>query len=275
MVKSKVWYRHKAGFVGMIILIVFLLLAAFPSFFSPYEPFRANFMNRLQEPSREHWLGTDQHGRDILSRLIWGGRISLAVGLSSALLGGIIGVITGLFAGFYGGWIDSVLMRLVDLMLAFPAFLRAIALVAIMGPHFFSLVLAIGSVSIPEFARIIRSTVLSIIEVDYVESSYAIGANNMRVIFKHILPNCLAPLLVQLTLSVSKSILAESGLSFLGLGVQPPTASWGRMVASGRDYLLSNPFQAIIPGIAILLLVLAINNFGDMLRDVLDPKMWF
>jgi peptide/nickel transport system permease protein len=226
----------------------------------------------LQPPSLEHPMGTDDFGRDILSRIIFGARISLRIGLVAITAALAVGTVLGLWAGYWGGAIDTVIMRLMDLLLAFPSILLAIAVVAVTGPGIDNAIMAVSVVLIPQFARLVRSSVLSVREMAYVEAARALGAGQARILFVSVLPNCMAPIIVQTTLSLGTAILDAAGLSFLGLGAQPPMPEWGAMLAGGRELLLEAPWVMTFPGLAIFAVVLALNLFGDGLRDALDPK---
>lgn len=265
--------KSKIGLAGLIMIIILLLVAIFAPYIAPYEPNKQNILLRYQAPSAKHWLGTDEMGRDILSRVIYGSRISLQVGLISISLALLIGVTLGLMAGYYGGLIDMLVMRLMDIMLAFPAILLAVAIVAILGPQLQNAMIAIAIINIPRFARIIRSSTLSIKESEFIKAARVLGAKDFRIITKHLFPNALAPLIVQTTLSIATAILEAAALSFLGLGAQPPTPEWGAMLTDARSALQKAPWVATFPGLAIIFGVLGFNLLGDGLRDALDPKM--
>ena len=258
--------------VSLLILLVVIGLTIFAPWVTSYDPIRGNLRERLQPPTVEHVLGTDEQGRDMLTRIIFGGRIALMVGVFSLLIGLVFGVTMGLLSGYYGGWVDTIVMRVTDLILAFPYILLVIAIVSILGPDIFNAMIAIGVRIIPEFARLVRSIVLSIRSKEYVLSARSVGASDLRIIIRHVLPNCTAPIIVTSTLLLAGAILAEASLSFLGLGAQPPDPSWGTMVARGRDYLVTHPHLSIAPGMAILIVVYSLNVFGDWLRDLLDPQ---
>ena len=259
--------------LGMAVVGVFAVLAAGAPLLNLPDPITQDLNGRLLSPSRLHWLGTDDLGRDLLSRIIYGGRTSLTVGIVSVSIALAIGTLLGLVGGYYSGWAESVTMRLMDVMLAFPATLLAIFIVGIRGPGLNNAMLAIGVINIPIFARIVRGSVLRARQEDYVEAARALGASQVRIIGRHILPNTLAPVIVQTTLGVGSAVLEAAGLSFLGLGAQAPTPEWGAMLTNTREYLRDAPWAATFPGIAILLTVVGCNLLGDGLRDALDPRL--
>jgi peptide/nickel transport system permease protein len=265
--------RNKLAIAGMIVLGVFLLCALFAPFLSPYGPNAQELTIRRQPPSSEYVFGLDDLGRDILSRIIYGSRLSLRVGVLSVSFAIVIGTLLGAVSGYWGGWADNVVMRFMDIMLAFPALLLAIAIVAILGPGLMNMLVAIAIVSIPTYARLVRAQVLSVKEQDYVLAARAIGVGPIRMLFRGILPNCITPIIVQGTLGIATAILDAAGLSFLGLGAQPPTPEWGAMLGEGRFSLFTAPHIIIFPGIAIMLTVLGFNLLGDGLRDALDPRL--
>lgn len=264
--------RNRLAVVGLGIIVFFVLMAILAPWLAPYGPNIQNLPAQLQGPSWDHWLGTDSYGRDVLSRIIVGSRVSLMVGVLATLVGGIGGVTIGLASGYYSK-LDDVLMRLMDILLAFPSIILAIAIIAILGPSLVNVMIAVGVNSIPLYARLVRSTTLSIKEKEYVEAARAAGSGDGRLLFRHILPNCLSPIIVYSTLRLGTAILSASILSFLGLGIQPPDPEWGAMVNAGRGWLRDAPHIATFPGIAIFLVVMGFNLFGDGLRDVLDPRM--
>jgi ABC-type dipeptide/oligopeptide/nickel transport system permease subunit len=264
--------RHKLAAAGLVILLAIMGITALAPVISPYDPRAQSFRERLEEPSWKHPLGTDQFGRDMLSRVIYGGRISLLVGFVSVFLGATVGGTIGLLAGYFRR-LDNLLMRLMDIFLAFPAVLLAIAVMAILGPGLLNVMIAVGVRSVPSYARVLRSTVLTVKEMPYTEASRSMGASHLHTMLHAILPNSFAPVLVYSTLQLSGAILLAAVLSFLGLGVQPPTAEWGIMVSEGRGWLRSAPHIAIAPGIAILLIAMAFNLVGDGLRDSLDVRL--
>ncbi len=279
--------RNKLAIVGMIILVLFLAMAFFADdvliaillrtepqpLLAPYDPYQQELVRRREPPSGEHLLGLDENGRDILSRIIHGARASLQVGLGSVSFAILVGALVGAVAGFLGRWVDNLLMRLMDIMLAFPSMLLAIAVVSILGPGLMNMLYAIAIVSIPIYARIVRASVLSVKEQDYILAARCIGVTPARMLFRNVLPNCLTPLIVQGTLGIATAILDAAGLSFLGLGAQPPKAEWGSMLGRGRGSVFTAPHIVIFPGIAIMLMVLGFNLLGDGLRDSLDPRL--
>jgi peptide/nickel transport system permease protein len=266
-------FRNKLAIVGMIVMGTFLLTAIFAPLIAPYDPIGQELVMRRRPPSQEHLLGRDDLGRDILSRIIFGARTSLQVGVMSVGFAIVIGAVIGAVSGYLGGWVDNIVMRLMDIMLAFPALLLAIAIVTILGPGLLNMLYAIGIVSIPAYARIVRASVLSVKEQDYILAARAIGAPPSRILFRNIFPNTLTPLIVQGTLGIGTAILDAAGLSFLGLGAQPPQPEWGAMLGQGRFAVFTAPHIVLFPGLAIMLTVLGFNLLGDGLRDSLDPKL--
>lgn len=266
--------RSPFAIAGISILGLLAVIALGAEWIAPHDPNKMDLAAGAQPPSPpEHILGTDELGRDLLSRLIYGGRISLTVGLIVVGIAGTVGVTLGAISGYYGGVIDQVIMRLVDVILAFPFLILAIAVVAIVGPSLTNMMIVLGGVSWIGYARLVRSRVLSLREEEFVQAAHVIGVRDGRIIFRHILPNCLGVVIVQATFGVAVSILAASGLSFLGMGAQPPTAEWGAMLSSAKKYMRVHPLMAIAPGMAIMITVLAINFVGDALRDALDPRL--
>lgn len=239
---------------------------------APYRPDALDLAKGYTSPSREHWLGTDEFGRDVLSRMIYGTRVVVSVAVSATAVATAVGVMLGLMAGFYGGVIDAVIMRTLDVLLAFPGFVMAVSLVAFLGTSALNIVLVVGLTRIPRFARLIRGTALSVREKEYVESSRAMGSSEFRTMIAHVLPNCIGPTLVYASLTLGDSILTISGLSFLGLGLDVTTPDWGAMLTRGREYLMVAPWLALYPGIAIFITVMGFNLLGDGLRDALDPR---
>ena len=264
--------RNKAFVFGGAVVLVFLLLAFFPQLFTHYNPIEKDLASRLLPPSASHWFGTDDLGRDICARVIYGARVSLQVGLLSVGIALIIGSLIGVVAGYFGGLSGEILMRAIDIILAFPSILLAILIVAILGPGLTNAMIAIGIVNVPLYARLLRSTTLQVRNQEFIEASHAMGASHTRIIVFHILPNCLSPLIVQATLGIGAAILETAGLSFLGLGAQPPTPEWGTMLRNARDFIRMAPWTLTFPGLAITAVVVAFNLMGDGLRDLLDPR---
>ena len=265
--------KNPSGSIGLLLILLVLLSAIFAPLIAPYDPVALNAPERLQGPSTTHLAGTDQYGRDTLSRIIYGGRTSLAVAFTSISLATLVGGFLGLVAGYYRSWLDVLIMRLSDILLSFPVILLAIALLAFLGSGFNSLVLAIAVVYTGPFIRVARAAVLSIREELFVEASRASGASDARTLFLTLLPNALAPLIIEVTLRLAYAILIEAGLSFLGLGTPPPAPSWGQMIAENRRFLALSPWATIAPGLAIVVIVLGFNLLGDGLRDALDPRL--
>lgn len=267
--------KNKMALLGLGILVILVLLALFADVIADYDTvvIKQNLANRLKGPSAEHWLGTDEFGRDIFARLVHGARVSLKVGIIAVGISIILGGILGALAGFYGGRIDNIIMRIMDVFLAVPSILLAIAIVSALGPSIINLMVAISISSVPRYARIVRASVLSIRDQEFVEAARAIGANNARIIFRHIIPNSLAPVIVQGTLGVASAILSTAGLSFIGLGIQPPAPEWGSMLSGGRQYLRYAWWVTTFPGVAIMITILSLNLLGDGLRDALDPRL--
>nr|WP_042143295.1 ABC transporter permease [Paucisalibacillus sp. EB02] len=265
--------KNRFAIAGLIIILFFVLLAIFAPLLTSYAYDKTDIVNRLQPPSGEHWFGTDDVGRDIFTRIAYGARISLQVGIFAVSGALLFGTILGIVAGYYGRWIDMVISRVFDILLAFPSILLAIAIVAILGSSLENALIAIAIVNIPIFGRLIRSKVISLREEEFVMAAKAQGMKNGRIILHHILPNSVAPIIVQATLSFGTAILEAAALGFLGLGAQPPTPEWGAMLAGSRDFIQLAPWTLIFPGVSIMLVVLGFNLIGDGLRDALDPKM--
>jgi peptide/nickel transport system permease protein len=265
--------RDRVAVAGLAIIAVLVTTAVFAPYLAPYDPAHQSLADRLAGPSMRHLLGTDQFGRDVLSRLIYGSRVELAVGLSSVLISLVLGTTLGTFAAYRAGAADEVTMRVLDVLLAFPYLLLAILVVSLLGAHLRSTIIAVGIWATPGFARVIRGLVLTILNQQYIEAAQAAGARTLRIVGRYILPNCVSVLIVYGALYTASAILLEAPLSFLGLGVQPPTASWGLMVSSGRNYLLEAPHIATFAGLAIALAVLGFNLFADGLQDALDTKL--
>jgi peptide/nickel transport system permease protein len=266
--------RDHVAMLGAVFLVLVVVISLLAPVLAPRDPIQTDLSRRLVPIGTPGYpLGADELGRDMLSRLLWGGRISLLVGFGAVLVAMILGVLVGLLAGYFGRWVDTLIMRLIDILLAFPAILLAITIVASLGPGLRNAMLAVAVVGIPYYARIVRGGVLSLREQEFVQAARVIGAPHTRVIFRHILPNTLSPLIVAATLDVGWMIMAAAGLSFLGLGAQPPTAEWGVMLSTGRQFIRNAPHLSILPGSAIFLVVLALNFLGDGLRDALDPRL--
>lgn len=273
-----IWRRlrkNKMAVLGLIILLIIILSAVFADFIFDYERdvIEQTASMRLKPPSADHWLGTDEVGRDILARIVYGTRVSLPVAFATIAIAAVVGGLLGAVAGYGSKTMDNIIMRIMDIFLAIPSILLSIAIVASFGPSMTNLLLAISISNIPPFARIVRASVLTIKSEEYIEAAQAIGAGNSRIVFKHILPNSMAPVIVQATLCIAGSILAIASLSFIGLGIQPPTPEWGAMLAGGRQYIRHAWWVCAFPGIAIILSILSLNLLGDGLRDALDPKL--
>jgi peptide/nickel transport system permease protein len=265
--------RNRAALAGLIVISLLVLSAVFAPWLAPYDPYRVALEGRLQPPGGAHMLGTDELGRDILSRLFYGARVSLWVGIVTVAASALIGVSGGLIAGYLGGYWDAVIMRLVDIFLAFPVILLAIAIVAVRGPGLNNVLIALALVYWTTYARVARSVVLTLREEEYTWAARTLGASPARIMFRHLLPNAVAPLVVLASLGMGNAILAEAALSFLGLGIQPPEASWGSMLNFGMQFLRDASFLSTMPGLAIFITVLGFNLLGDGLRDALDPRL--
>lgn len=272
----RTFFSNRLAVSGTAILSVFILMAIFAPLIAPYDPLQQDLIDKFAPPSREHLLGQDELGRDILSRIIYGARISLTAGLAAVAIATGVGTIIGVVSGYFGRWPDSVLMRLMDVLLAFPSILLAIVIVSVLGPSLTNAMLAIGIVFIPQIARVVRSAVISVRERDYIEAERALGAGDTQIVFSGILPNSMAPLIVQSTLTLATAILDVAALSFLGLGARAPTPEWGAMLTdafrSGFGVFVEGQHAIIFPGVAIALCVLSVNFIGDGLRDALDPR---
>jgi peptide/nickel transport system permease protein len=269
----RVLFGRKIVIAGAIVVVSMLLVALFAPFAAPYDPYQLNLAESLQDPSLRHLLGTDSVGRDVLSRLIYGSQVSILVGLVSVLIAGGIGMVLGLIAGTLGRGADAVIMRCMDAMLALPLLILALFIAAALGAGLTNVIISVGIALIPSYARLTRAQVLAVKELDYVTAGTISGATNFKNIIVHILPNCLSPIIVLMTTNLGIAILAEAGLSFLGLGIAPPTASWGSMILEGYNVLRVKPVLSIAPGCAIIAVVMAFNIVGDALRDALDPRL--
>lgn len=265
--------KNRLALVGLGIVIFFIIIAIIAPIIAPFGFKEQQLTERLTAPSGKHWFGTDDFGRDIFSRIVYGARISLWVGLFSVLASAVAGTLLGIVAGYYGKWADSIISRMFDIMLAFPSILLAIAVVAILGPSLQNALVAIAVINIPNFGRLVRSKVLSVKQEEYIMSARAVGMKDTRILLHHILPNSVTPVIVQATLAIATAIIEAAALGFLGLGAQAPTPEWGKMLSDSKQYLVQAPWTLFFPGIAIMLTVLGFNLMGDGLRDVLDPKM--
>ena len=265
--------RSRTAVFGLVITTIFVVLAVLGPFIAPYSAYRQSLIEQLQTPSMQHWLGTDELGRDILSRLLVGAQLSLSVSLAATLIATIVGTMLGAIGAFYGKWLDHVIMRIMDVLLALPGILLALAIIAALGTGLINVVLAIGIQSIPAFARLAHGSTLTAKELDYVLAARAIGVQNRSIIFRHIMPNISAPIIVQFSLRIATAVLTAAGLSFLGLGAQPPAPEWGAMLTNARTYMVTAPHMILAPGLCILLTVLGLNLLGDGVRDVLDPRL--
>lgn len=265
--------KNKLALVGLFLVVLLILLAIFAGVIAPYDPTQNYLKESLKAPSLKHLMGTDVLGRDIFSRVIYGSRASLIIGVVATSISLVIGVFLGAISGFYGGKLDSIIMRITDIFFAFPFFVFAIAVMTFLGPSFINVFIALGLIGWTNFARLVRGQVLAVKASDYIEAARAIGVKNARIIWKHVLPNTLAPIIVYSTMNIASAILSEAGLSFLGIGVQPPDPSWGLMLSEGTSYIWTAPWLVIWPGVAIFLTVLGYNLLGDGLRDALDPRL--
>ncbi|MBS4040123.1 MAG: ABC transporter permease [Flavobacteriales bacterium] len=273
---AEVWRRlkkNKAALFGLTIICILFILAIFADYIAPYGFDDQDLLARFQTPNSKHLLGTDNFGRDILSRIIYGSRISLQVGFIAVSIAMICGGTLGSIAGYYGGRLDNFIMRIMDILLAIPGILLAISIVAALGPGLRNVMIAVGIGSIPSYARIVRASVLSLRDQEFIEAAKAVGANDFRIITKHIIPNSMAPIIVQATIGVANAILSAAGLSFIGLGIQPPQPEWGAMLNNGRQFIRDYSHMTAFPGLAIMITIFALNLLGDGLRDALDPRL--
>jgi peptide/nickel transport system permease protein len=269
----RVFFGRPVVIFGFVVIFLLFFAAVFAPFISPYDPYQPSLKENLQQPSAEHLLGTDNLGRDVLSRLIYGTRTSLMVGFLSVGVATLIGVFLGLIAGYFSGWLDSIVMRIIDGLMMIPPLVLALVFAAMLGGGLRNVMIALGISLTPSYCRLMRGQVLAIKQSDYILMSHAVGGNDLRIMIRHILPNCLSPILVLITLNLGGAILAEAALSFLGIGITPPIAAWGNMVNEGQRYVFHYPFLSLAPGICIMLVVLAFNMIGDGLRDALDPRL--
>lgn len=269
----RVFLRRKLVTISGVFIIFVFFVAIFADLIAPYNPTEQNLMRVLEGPSAAHWLGTDSLGRDVLSRIIYGARISMLVGIISVTLAAILGILLGMISGYLGGIIDAIISRIIDALITFPPIMLALGLGVAFGSGVWTVIGALVLGLTPTFARVMRGQVLSIKESDYIKASEVMGAKKLRIMIKHILPNCISPMIVLITLNLGVTILAEAALSFLGVGITPPTPAWGAMVSEGQRYLINNPILSFAPGMCVLLIVLAFNIVGDGLRDALDPRL--
>lgn len=265
--------RNKQAMIGMCMIMILIFGALFADVIAPYDPLKQDIINRLQGPSSAHWFGTDELGRDIFSRILYGSRISLTVGLIAVGISSVVGCALGAVAGYYGGILDNVIMRSTDILMAIPSILLNISIVAALGTGLQNVMIAIGISSVPAYCRIMRASLLSLKDQEFVDASRAAGASDFHIIMNHILPNSMAPLIVQATLKIGGAILSCASMSFIGLGIVPPTPEWGAMLSTGRDFLRDAPHLTAFPGMAIMFAVFSMNLMGDGLRDALDPKL--
>lgn len=268
-----VLFGRKIVLVAAVVVGFFLLCAVASPLIAPYDPNAIDLTSMLEGPSAEHIFGTDQHGRDLFSRIVYGSRMAFLVGVLAVLVATVMGVFIGLVAGYFGGAVDSVLMRIIEAEMSIPGIMLALALVATFGNSTGMLIFILGFSAIPPYARMMRAQVLSVRELDYVASSRIIGNSDLKTMLRHVFPNCLSPIIVLMSQSIGATILSEASLSYLGAGIMPPTASWGKMVSEGYQYLTTSPLFALLPGVAVIVLVLSFNILGDGLRDALDPRM--
>jgi peptide/nickel transport system permease protein len=269
----RVFFGRKVVIFGFVVIGLLVISALFAPFLAPYDPYEPDMKGLLDQPNATHLLGTDTLGRDTISRIIYGSRASLIVGLVAVLVAATIGMTLGLVAGFFGRITNMIIMRLMDALMAVPMILMAVTISALLGGGITNVVIALGVALIPAYARLMCGQVLTVKQNDYITASYAIGASNLRIMFRHVLPNCFPPLIVLMTMQIGMAILSEASLSFLGIGIKAPEAAWGSMVSEGYVYLLQNPILSIAPGVAIMLVVFAFNMVGDGLRDALDPRL--
>ena len=269
----RVFFGRPVVIVGFVVIFLLILTAIIAPIIAPYDPYQQDLKVAVQGSSFQHWLGTDQLGRDVLSRIIYGSRTSLEVGLIAVGVASIIGMSLGLMAGYFGGWLELIVMRIIDAMMSIPNILLALVFAAMLGGGLKNVMIAVGISMVPSYCRLMRSQVLIVRQSDYILAANVVGCSNLRVMFKHIFPNSLSPLIVLMSINLGGAIMAEAGLSFLGMGIAPPGAAWGSMVNDGYKYLLMNPVISIAPGVCIMVVVLAFNMVGDGLRDALDPRL--
>lgn len=269
----RVFFGRPVVIFGFVIIFLLIFMALFAHFLAPYDPYKISMSDSLAQPSAEHWLGADKMGRDVLSRLIYGTQTSLMIGVIAVGVAVLIGMTLGLVTGYFGGWVDTIVMRFIDAQMSIPALVLALVFATVLGGGLTNVMISIGIAMVPTYCRVMRGQVLAIKQADYVLASRVVGANDLRIMFNSILPNCLSPMIVLITINMGTAILSEAGLSFLGVGIAPPGAAWGSMVNDGYAFLLTNPLLSIAPGICIFLVVLSFNMVGDGLRDALDPRL--
>ena len=265
--------KNKGALIGGYLILFLVIVAIIGPHLTTYDPFLPDYSVKFESPSSDHWFGTDHHGRDIFTRVIHGLGITMIIGVLATLLGGFVGILLGVVSGYYGGKVDTIIMRMMDILLAFPGILLALALISVLGPSRQNVIIAIALFAVPTFARIVRGSTLAVKNLEYIDAMKALGASDFRIIMRHIFPNILSPIIVQGSVFIASAVLSASGLSFLGLGEQPPSPELGALLSDGRDYIWNAGHIALYPGLVIMLIVLAFNILGDGLRDALDPKM--
>jgi peptide/nickel transport system permease protein len=270
---TRVFFGRPLVIFGFIVILLLVIVAFLAPVFAPYDPYVPELENRLVKISASHWLGTDTIGRDTFSRVVYGTRTSLLIGLVAIGIAASIGMTLGIVAGYYGGWVYTIIMRIIDAIMAFPMMLLALVIAALLGGGLVNVIIALGVSMMPSYARLMSAQVLSLKQTDYIMAERSLGSGSSRIMIRHIFPNCLPSQIVLVTMMLGATILAEAGLSFLGVGIEPPTAAWGAMVSEGREYLMTDPVLSIAPGAAIMLVVFAFNMVGDGLRDALDPRL--
>jgi peptide/nickel transport system permease protein len=269
----RVFFSRGLVVFGMVVILLFVLMAIIAPFIAPFDPYEPDLTSSLQSPNATHWLGTDAVGRDTFSRIIYGSRTSLAIGLIVVGISAIIGMALGTLAGYYGGWTYTIIMRIIDALMSFPMMLLAMVIAAMLGAGMKNVIIALSISLMPSYARLMCGQVLSVKQNDFILAERLIGSSNLRIMLKHVVINCLPPMIVLITMMLGSTVLAESGLSFLGIGILPPEAAWGSMISDGREYLLKHPLLSVAPGVALMLVVFSFNMVGDGLRDALDPRL--
>jgi len=267
------FWRNWQSVTGIVVLLILVALTVFAPLVSPHDPVTQDLSQALQQPSAGHLFGTDYLGRDVLTRILFGGRLTLSISFLAVMLGLAVGVPLGAVSGYFGGWLDTIIQRLADILLSFPSFLLALTLVAMLGVGTRNLIIAVGIMAIPSFMRLVRASVLTVREQAFVEAARSLGASDLRILSRHVLPNALAPVIINASLSLGYAITTAAGLGFLGLGVQPPTPEWGMMLGEARNYIFSHSYMVTFPGLVIFVAIIALNLLGDGLRDALDPRL--